>query len=99
MRKILVFMLLLLMATGVAFAEDGAGAEPVTVPEGEPDVVMMDQDVTEPEAGVMESEQKVTLMGQSVTESIDLSAVQLEAGEDTIRGDRIGNQACTCLDV
>lgn len=78
MRKILVFMLLLLMATGVAFAEDGAGAEPVTVPEGEPDVVMMDQDVTEPEAGVMESEQKVTLMGQSVTESIDLSAVQLK---------------------
>lgn len=77
MRKILVFMLLLLMATGVAFAEDGAGAEPVTVPEGEPDVVMMDQDVTEPEAGVMESEQKVTLMEQSVTEPIDLSAVQL----------------------
>lgn len=45
MRKLLVFMLLLLMATGVAFAE-GEGEEPA----GEPDVTLMDLEEQDPEA-------------------------------------------------
>ena len=50
MRRIVVFLLLLLMATGVAFAEEGVNGEAAAEPGIEPDVTLMEQDVPEPEA-------------------------------------------------
>jgi len=49
MRRIVVFLLLLLMATGVAFAEEGVNGEAAAEPGIEPDVTLMEPEATEPE--------------------------------------------------